>query len=119
MAEDLEQQHPDQPVVPQERSNDDCEAVGPVPKDGEVRHGEVVDVQGLVETLVPVEAEVGGLLQDRLVGGVDDQTDQDRREREPRDEQRDDEPHRQDRDDDQRVGISGEHEERVDRVTSA
>ena len=66
----------------------------------------------------PLLAAPHFVVQDPLVGRIDDQTDQDRRQREPRDEQRDDEPHREDRDDDQRVGVSGEHGGRVDRVSN-
>ena len=43
--------------------------------------GEVVDVEGLIVALVPLQIQVGELLEDRLISGVDDQGGQDSRER--------------------------------------
>ena len=92
LLEDLEEPHADEPVVPEEASDVDGARVRPVPVDGEERDREVEDVEGFVVVLVSVEVEVGELLEDRLVRSVEDECNEDRRQREPRNEQRDDEP---------------------------
>jgi len=76
---DLEQPDADQPVVPEKSGDHDRGRVRPVAVDRKERNGEVVDVEGFVVVLVAVEVEVGELLEDRLVGSVDDEREQDRR----------------------------------------
>jgi hypothetical protein len=91
----LEQPDPEEPVVPEEAGDVDRSRVGPVAVDGQERDRQIEDVEGLVVVLIAVEVQVGELLEDRLIGGVEDEGREDRGERESRDEERDDEsqPH--------------------------
>ena len=97
--QDLEDRHTAQPIQPQTFRPAHRVDVGPVPHRGRVGHGQVVDVQRLVISLVAV----GDLrpirrgehrLEHALVDPIDDQGRQDRRQRVARDEQRHDQPRR-------------------------
>ena len=67
----LEQHDADEAVVPQELRRPSGERIRPVPERRQVGDRQVVDVERLVVALVAVEVEVGVVLEDRLVGGVD------------------------------------------------
>ena len=98
----LERDHADQPVEVQEPGDPVGRHARPVAQGRQVGHRQVVDVHGLVVALVArgVEAE---RLEDRLVGGIEHQARDDRRQRELRDQQRDQEPGADD--DDEHEGL--------------
>ena len=74
LLRDLEREHADQAVVPEEPGDLDGERrCVQFRIHRQVGDGQVVDVERLVVVLVVVEVEVGELLEDRLVGGVDDE----------------------------------------------
>jgi len=87
----LEKRHPDQPVIPEKPAGAECMQIGPVPHRRDIGDGQIVDIERFVVALIPIEIEIREVLENGLIGCVDDHRRDDGRKREARDRQRDEE----------------------------
>ena len=112
-VEQLEQRDSDESIDVQEPAHLERRRLTPVAHRGEVRDRQIEDVERLVIRLVAGQRVVGEGLEDRLVGRIDHQAGEDRRQRETGDRERYEEPRQHD-DHENGGGHSGS--ERIDRL---
>ena len=113
-VQQLEQRDTDEPIDVQEPAHLKRRRLTPVAHRGEVRDRQIEDVERLVIRLVAGQRVVGEGLEDRLVGRIDDQTGEDRGQRETGDRERYEEPRQHD---DHKNGGGHSEGERIDRLS--